>query len=398
MALAISSNARSKSYLFGAGSSCSDPSESSLPMTWVMSYQYPPLPHPGNEMDMTPPGYMPSYTVPSQQLSSLGMTNVHDQPLSNQEHDTNMKGGFSRSNGIPLPPSEADIQQQQMGSSADKKRNKLGYHRPKRTSASSSPAASTSKPAESSKQPFNPAASQPAPVTVSTAAEVAQAEGFPPEMRAPVAPAPNHQPFEMESQTLSNWVLADTNQSPTSKPDELNPTWQSYPSDSPMSAQFSPFTPMPPSSAGWTSGGSEPASHEDMAWAQYGPPVRSMSYGGEPLAGHRPSQYSLVPPGPQYERRASTLSDVYTTSMGDMVPGFDVDAGSSMGTPVPLSAGVVPSSRFTGWNQSQQHPTYTYPRNTEAYGGWEQGHPLQAADPSQQLGDNGSSATIYRRQ
>jgi hypothetical protein len=91
-----------------------------------MSYQYPPLPPVDIEMDMSPQGFMSSYPVPSQQLSSLNMFNVFDPRSSNQEHDMSIKRTFSSPTGDPLHPAETDEQPQQLGK---KKRNKLGYRR-----------------------------------------------------------------------------------------------------------------------------------------------------------------------------------------------------------------------------------------------------------------------------
>lgn len=206
--------------------------------------------------------------------------------------------------------------------------------------------------------------------------------------------------FEMGNQSVPTWVPADSSQSPTSKTAEPNPTWRSYPAESPMSAQFSPFS-VSPASAGWASGGSEPPSREDMAWAHYAPPVRSMSYGGEPMPGHHTPQYHLMAPNRQYERRSSTLSDVYTPAMDGMVPGFEAGTTTSMETAVPLSAGAVPPTGFETWDQSQTQANYTFPRTSEAYGAWMygergRGHQVQAVDVSHQLTDNGATAGIYQ--
>jgi hypothetical protein len=206
--------------------------------------------------------------------------------------------------------------------------------------------------------------------------------------------------FEMGNQSVPTWVPADSSQSPTSKTAEPNPAWRSYPAESPMSAQFSPFS-VSPASAGWASGSSEPPSREDMAWAHYAPPVRSMSYGGEPMPGHHTPQYHLMAPSRQYERRSSTLSDVYTPAMDGMVPGFEAGTTTSMDTAVPLSAGAVPPTGFETWDQSQTQANYTFPRSSEAYGAWMYGERgrgphLQAVDASHQLTDNGATAGIYQ--
>ncbi|RSL49245.1 hypothetical protein CEP54_012527 [Fusarium duplospermum] len=464
MALAIPSSSHSKPYLFNSGHLVTDPLSSSVPMISVMSYQYPPLPPLSNEMDMAHSGYVPSYTVPSQQqLSSLGMANVHDAPLPSQDHSMGIKGPFSTPSATPLHPPETDAQQQQMGTSGEKKRNKLGYHRtsvacghcrrrkircipspsdlqgrcincirlkkecsfypvdqpppddsrakqasrssagPKGSSASLSPAASTSNPAERpkpSKKPFSPSSAQVTPVTAPTVTEAPRNEGFPPDMRVSLPSSTNLPAFEMGNQSVPTWVSADSSQSPTSKTAEPNPTWRSYPAESPMSTQFSPFS-VSPASAGWASGSSEPPSREDMAWAQYAPPVRSMSYGGEPMPGQHTPQYHLMAPSRQYERRSSTLSDVYTPAMDGMVPGFEAGTSTSMDTTVPLSAGAVPPTGFETWEQPHTQANYTFPRSSEAYGAWMYGErgrgpQLQAVDPSQQLADNGTTAGIYQ--
>ncbi|KAI8417054.1 hypothetical protein FOFC_03367 [Fusarium oxysporum] len=339
MAIAIPSPAQSKSFLSSMGNLWENTSPASIPMVSVMSYQYPPLPLVNIKMGMPPQGFMPSSTVPFQQLSSLSIFNVRNPQLSNQENVLSIKGAFSAPTGDPLHPAETDEQPQQMGK---KKRSKLGYHR---TSVA----------------------------CVSYASPT------------------NQNPFGMRNQDLSNWMLADADQSPTSNTGELNPTWQTYPSESPMSTQFSPFASVPPLSVGWTSGSSKPTSHGDvdLAWGPYAHPLRSMLYGGEPLASHRPSQYPLMASSRQFERRPSALSDVYITSMSGVVPGFEAGTSSNMNPAVPLSAGLVTSANHTAWDQSQPRPGYTFIKNQDAYaGGWPsgrngRGHPLQVAGPSQ---------------
>ncbi|KAI1044900.1 hypothetical protein LB505_005220 [Fusarium chuoi] len=78
-------------------------------------------------MGMPPQGFMPSYTLPSQQLSSMTMVDPHA-PSLGQDHDLDMKGSYSAPGNAPLLASEAE-EQQQNGNLGEKKRNKLGYHR-----------------------------------------------------------------------------------------------------------------------------------------------------------------------------------------------------------------------------------------------------------------------------
>jgi len=99
-------------------------------MVGVMSYHYPAFPSEGDEMGMPPPpNFMPSYTIPSQQLTSLPTVDQQAPPLLSQQHGMEMKGTYPAPGAGPLHSSETDEQQQQSGSAGEKKRNKLGYHR-----------------------------------------------------------------------------------------------------------------------------------------------------------------------------------------------------------------------------------------------------------------------------
>ncbi|KAJ0131791.1 Uncharacterized protein HZ326_25118 [Fusarium oxysporum f. sp. albedinis] len=300
------------------------------------------------------------YTVPSQQLSSLSMFDARDARSPNQGHDLSIKGVFSPPTGDPLHPAETDEQLQQMGK---KKRSKLGYlrtsvacghcrrrkiscirsssdaqgrcincihlrkeciyfpvdqtspgdSRAKKTSRSpaklkGNSATSISNPVKQPRKPrppFSPSTNKSTPIAVSTTIEVIRMEGFPYEMRASSASPTNQNPFGIRDQDLSNWVLADVDQSSTSNTGELNPTWRTYPSESPMGTQFLPFASVPPSPAGWAVGSSKPTSHGDvdLAWVHYGSPVRSIPYEGDPIASHTLSQYPLMASSRQFERR-----------------------------------------------------------------------------------------------
>ncbi|KAF4455391.1 hypothetical protein F53441_2180 [Fusarium austroafricanum] len=167
-----------------------------------------------------------------------------------------------------------------------------------------------------------------------------------------------------------------------------------------MSAQFSPFTSVTHSPSGWPPGTSEPVPQGDMdmAWGQF-VPTRSMSYGGEPLTSNHPSQYSLMAPGRQFERRPSALSDAYTTSMGSVVPGFD---GSNINTSVPFPTNAVSPTNYATWDQTQAYPGYTYVKNQDAYGdGWphpNRGHDQQLQANSGQQVMNNAPMNVYQTQ
>lgn len=173
-------------------------------------------------------------------------------------------------------------------------------------------------------------------------------------------------PPEAGNQHPASWIITAPEQSPTSS-SNLSTPWHTYATGSPMSAQFSPFTSVNHSPSGWPPVNSEPVPQGDvdMAWGQFAPPTRSMSYGGEPLSSNHPSQYSLMAPGRQFERRPSALSDAYATSMSGMVPGFD---SSGMNTTVPFPPNAVSATNYPAWSQTQAYPGYTYVKNPETYG------------------------------
>ncbi|KAF4337074.1 hypothetical protein FBEOM_9063 [Fusarium beomiforme] len=460
MAIAISSQNHSKFYSFGADNS-GDCTSSEVPMVGVMAYHYPPLSPTDNEMGMPPQGFMPSYTLPSQQLSSMSMVDPHA-PLLGQEHGLDPKVSYSAPNSASLHPSDVE-EQQQNGSSGEKKRNKLGYHRtsvacghcrrrkircitspndtqgrcincirlkkdcsffpvdqasvddsrgrqtsksttaPKGKSATSSPATPISNLVEQPKKaklPFVPSSKRPGPITVPKVTEVEGAKGLPPQTKASGSSPENMTPSEAGTQYPTNWIVTAPEQSPTSS-SNLSTPWHTYTTGSPMSTQFSPFTSVNHSPSGWPPGNSEPVpqGEMDMPWCQFAPPTRSMSYGGEPLGSNHPSQYPLMAPGRQFERRPSALSDAYTTSMGGMVPGFD---GSNINTAVPFPPNAVPAASYATWDQTQTYPGYTYVKNHEAYGDdWsranrEQDQQMQE-NPSQQVINN-ATMNVYQTQ
>jgi hypothetical protein len=414
---------------------------------------------------MPPPqSFMPSYIIPSQQLSSLPTVDQQT-PLLSQQHGMDMKGVHSAPNSASLLSTEADEQQQQNGSMGEKKRNKLGYHRTsvacghcrrrkirciaspndtqgrcincirlkkecsffpvdqasiddsrgrqgsrastgaKGNSTTSSPATSISKPVEQSKKAktsFVPPTKRPVPITVPTTGDATGAVVFQSQTIASVPSPASKTPVETSNQTSASWMITAPDQSPSTS-SELSAPWQTYASGSPMSTQFSPFTSVAHSPSGWPPGTSEPMpqGNVDTAWGHFAPPTRSMSYGGEPLNNNHPSQYSLMAPGRQFERRPSALSDAYTTSMDGVIPGFD---GSNISTPIPFPSGTVPPANYTTWNQTNAYTDYTYMKGHEAYGhdwpqanrGQDQGP--QIANDGQQVMNNAPPMNLYQSQ
>ncbi|CAM1506854.1 Fc.00g064950.m01.CDS01 [Cosmosporella sp. VM-42] len=178
-------------------------------------------------------------------------------------------------------------------------------------------------------------------------------------------------PYDFAGQSAASWIPADAAPSPISKPGDLGTTWRSFPPESPLGSQFSPYSHPPLSSATWTSASSESGSRDDSTWGNYPPPVRSMSYGGEPLASNHPTQYPSLPHSRQFDRRSSALSDVYPPPLSVTVPGMDVGHTSGIDHLVPLSAGAVPPPTFEGWhNQHQQHSQLPYSKSGDVFGDW----------------------------
>ncbi|EAQ92705.1 hypothetical protein CHGG_00940 [Chaetomium globosum CBS 148.51] len=209
-----------------------------------MAYQYPPPPPNGADMDMAPSGYLPSYSVAPH--ASSGMDPDSSIPRERSE--------LRRSISTPVVgPPQGHPQQspQQAGASgqdaaAERRRNKLGYHR---TSVACVPRGGVR------------AAND--PVASSTRA------------------------YEYGQHGMSSWMPADASPN-SSKPNDMNATWRSYPGDSPVTPAFSPYTPHAPSSVAWSASvGSDSSSRDDITWSSYpAPPPRSMSFGAESMSGH----------------------------------------------------------------------------------------------------------------
>jgi hypothetical protein len=122
------------------------PVHSPEPMTDVMSYQYPPPPQNGDEMEIPPSGYMPNYSGHHEPSSGMDMGSSpesgHSMTDRRDSYSTSMK--LKRSISTPtvrppqtqsqqsqLPPSQISAAEQNALNlaAAEKRRNKLGYHR-----------------------------------------------------------------------------------------------------------------------------------------------------------------------------------------------------------------------------------------------------------------------------
>lgn len=241
---------------------------------------------------------------------------------------------------------------------------------PKIASASSSPALQTGLPSEMHGHPPYPQLTMPSIQNMPPPMKPSGSESYPPDSKMPTS-ASSSRPYEYGHQGMSNWMSADASPS-SSKPSDLNATWRSYPTESPITPAFSPYTPhAPPPSATWSASvGSESSSRDDMGWSSYpAPPPRSLSFGSESVASHQPypsiSQMSGHSSRP-YERKSSSISsEMYPPPIATTIPGIETVPGTTLEHNVSLSAGAVPPSSYGSWQQP-----YQYSKPAEGYGGW----------------------------
>ncbi|KAL2255443.1 hypothetical protein VTK26DRAFT_3378 [Humicola hyalothermophila] len=108
-------------------------------MTDIMSYQYPPPPQNGTDMDVPSSGYLSTYPVPSHAASGMGVRSDPDSSFPPSERSGTIPNPVKRSISTPAtePPQtqapQSSTQQQSVApvqdASGERRRNKLGYHR-----------------------------------------------------------------------------------------------------------------------------------------------------------------------------------------------------------------------------------------------------------------------------
>ena len=104
-------------------------------MTDVMSYQYPPPPPNGTEMDMPPSGYMSGYSVPSHtdpdsSIPSRERSDSFSKSMKlKRSLSTPVVGPPQGQSQVPQPPTPQSSGASGLDAAAERRRNKLGYHR-----------------------------------------------------------------------------------------------------------------------------------------------------------------------------------------------------------------------------------------------------------------------------
>ncbi|KAL1842367.1 hypothetical protein VTJ49DRAFT_5432 [Mycothermus thermophilus] len=401
-------------------------------MTDIMSYQYPPPPANGTDMDSA--GYVSNYSIQPHGPSGIDAT-----PRDRSELRHSISTPVVGSSQSPQQPSATAGQDP----GGERRRNKLGYHRtsvacghcrrrkircvpsqndvqgrcincirlkkecsfypvdqqppidtrqksaprssvgPKVPSTSSSPALQSGIPSDMQGQPPYSHLAMPPIQSMAPPMKTPGSDSYPgPKLPSSATPG---RPYEYGQQGVANWMSTDASPN-SSKPGDMGANWRSYATDSPLTPAFSPYTPHGPPSATWSAPVGNESSRDDVAWSSSypAPPPRSMSFGADGMAG--PQQY---PPMTQasggssrpYDRKSSSVSaDMYPPTVATTIPGIDTIPGTTLGQSVPLSAGAVPPSSYASWSQS-----YPYQKPAEGYGGWygEAGdqHPSTPAHP-----------------
>ncbi|KAI0125773.1 hypothetical protein BJ170DRAFT_597003 [Xylariales sp. AK1849] len=196
---------------------------------------------------------------------------------------------------------------------------------------------------------------------------------------------------------VSNWIPPDTSPSSAKAPGGMNVSWRAYQHEPPAIPAFSPYTPHAPhSSTSWSTAplgnpSVEASSRpEDSAWSSYpGPPVRSLSYSGEPSQTYATTnQAGSAHSSRTYDRRSSMVSNLYPSPITTTIPTVESIPGTAIDPQESLSAGSVPNPSYGTWQQP-----YQYPKSSEGYEGWyaSTGH----SEPHVSSGTDQSSSNLY---
>ncbi|POR36578.1 Uncharacterized protein TPAR_03250 [Tolypocladium paradoxum] len=371
------------------------------------------------------------YIAPPPNEAAMDLSQGSEGSYEEQNSNMVLRRSFSTPNTAQIQQQGAQETQSQSGATGEKKRNKLGYHRtsiacshcrrrkirciaspevpnrcvncirlkkecsfypvdqqpsadnrsrgPARQTAGSNVGSATSSPAVATGSPGEmPTRQSHAPVSGIAQGGKLQTAGdeyFPPDVKVPPNGMPSSGQYGYANQPHTNWMAADVNATALSKPENLNMSWQSYPAESPMSTQFSPYTQSSTTSATWASETSEAGSHDEMAWSDFPPPVRSMSYSGESTGSHQQVQYLPVGQGQPFERRPSNYSDMYPQPFGAPVATMASGSVAGLENQTPLMAGTLPSNAEAWQQQMLSHGHNSYAKNTVVFGPWQDDKP-----------------------
>ncbi|KAG6040718.1 hypothetical protein E4U41_007332 [Claviceps citrina] len=197
------------------------------------------------------------------------------------------------------------------------------------------------------------------------------------------------------------WVPTEMTPVGVAKPDEIPLPWHAYPTEPSISGQFSPYTQTSSASVAWTSETSEAGSHDEIAWGDFPNPIRSLSYSGESSDNHPQGPFLSLNQAHQaqsYEQRQPNLSDVYPPYSATVagVPSHPMAVVSGGHTPVlhgtPFASGVNP------WQHQQQQQQMLAAQGQHAtwqYGGVPDGIQPMLMDEQRMPGVTQAPSGVY---
>ncbi|PSS27884.1 hypothetical protein M430DRAFT_93507 [Amorphotheca resinae ATCC 22711] len=148
---------------------------------------------------------------------------------------------------------------------------------------------------------------------------------------------------------VTNWMAPDASPNTKSQAD-LPPQsyWRVNPQDSPLTPAFSPFTPVPAQT--WPSTHPDASPRDELSWSAH---QRSISYSNlEGLQGGQP-QYVPFPNPPHAQ--PSSHSGTYTTKPRQMHTTDLYPPPNSSDHPQPHSTGALPQGQYPHWQQPYQY-------------------------------------------
>ncbi|KAK4230639.1 hypothetical protein QBC38DRAFT_19784 [Podospora fimiseda] len=394
-------------------------------MTDIMSYQYPPPPQNGADMDMPPSGYYPNYS--HHHHASPGMdTNISSRERSGS-FSKSMKLKRSISTPVGGPPSQApplqpptpqqSVSQLQdpLGLAGEKRRNKLGYHRTSVACGHCRRRKIRCIPSQNDVQgrcvncirlkkecSFYPVDQQP-PQQETRQKSASRSSVGPKVPSASSSPAMQTGiPSEVHGQQHYPQLTMPSIQT---MPPPMKPAGtESYPPDSKIPSSASSSRPYEYGNSGltnWMSADASPNSSKpsdlNTSWRSYpaespitpafspytphAPPPSatwSASVGSE-TSGRDDMTWSSYPAPParslsfgsesvssqQQYPSMQVSSSRYPPPIATTIPGIDTVSGTTLEHSVSLSAGAVPSTSYGSWQQS-----YSYSKPSEGYQGW----------------------------
>ncbi|KAH8657503.1 hypothetical protein BGZ60DRAFT_383685 [Tricladium varicosporioides] len=161
----------------------------------------------------------------------------------------------------------------------------------------------------------------------------------------------------------TNWMAPDASPGIKQQGEIPQQFWRPNPQDSPLTPAFSPFTPslqIPPTQS-WPTPHPEPSPRDDMSWSVPHPPQRSISYSNLEGLQHQQQQFPAYSQAPQ-----NPVAEHYTTKPRVQHTGM---------YPPPLAtstSGMMTTPTSATTNESLPHPHSAGSLPPSAFQGWPQ--------------------------